>query len=296
MKSQIQNDLLRKLSVIPGKTISLEKDFNPGYIPPKLDKKQAAEELEKGVLRLADYQDKLYAQNRYALLILFQGMDASGKDGIIKHVLSGINPQGCQVYSFKAPSAEELDHDYLWRCFKALPERGRIGIFNRSYFEEVLIVRVHPQILDSQQLPPKTVSKDFWKNRYAEINQFERYLVRNGILVLKFFLHISREEQKKRFMERIEHPAKNWKFTLQDVKERAFWNDYQRVYEDCLKNTSTSWAPWYVIPADHKYFARLAVMQTLCQKLEELNLCYPTLTKEQQEGLRQAKELLLQEK
>ena len=251
--------------------------------------------LQQGVHLLSEYQDKLYAQNTNALLIVLQAMDAAGKDGTIKHVMSGLNPQGCEVHSFKAPSVEELDHDYLWRNFKVLPERGRIGIFNRSYYEEVLVARVHPEILQRQQLPPASKGKDIWKRRFREINDFERYLVDNGILVLKIFLYVSKAEQKKRFLERIERPEKNWKFSASDVAERAFWKDYMAAYEDVFAHTSTDWAPWYVIPADNKWFTRLAVSAVIVAAMREINPQYPTLSKEHKTGLLEAKKTLEQE-
>jgi PPK2 family polyphosphate:nucleotide phosphotransferase len=238
----------------------------------------------------------LYAQDKYALLIIFQAIDAAGKDGTIKHVMSGLNPQGCQVFSFKAPSAEELDHDYLWRTSKALPERGRIGIFNRSYYEEVLVVRVHPEILERQHLPPETLTKDIWQRRFEEINNFERYLVDNGIVVLKFFLYVSKEEQKMRFLERINRPEKNWKFSAGDVEERKLWNEYMKAYSDVLNHTSTRWAPWYVVPADHKWFTRFAVAAVIGAKMEELNLSYPKVDKQHLRELRNAKKQLEREK
>ena len=226
--------LLDRYVVRPGTKVSLAKDFDPADDPLGLDKTSARDLLRKGTQRLAEFQDKLYAQDTFALLIILQAMDAAGKDGLIKHVMSGVNPQGVDVHSFKAPSTEELDHDYLWRCFRALPERGRIGIFNRSYYEEVLVVRVHPEILAKEKMPAEAKGKGIWKRRFEEINNFERYLVDNGIVVLKFFLHVSKEEQKKRFLQRIERPEKNWKFSAADVKERACWDDYQAAYEDCL--------------------------------------------------------------
>jgi PPK2 family polyphosphate:nucleotide phosphotransferase len=222
-------------------------------------------------------------------------MDAAGKDGTIKHVMSGLNPQGCQVYSFKAPSSEELDHSYLWRCFRALPERGRIGIFNRSYYEEVLVARVHPEILDRQKIPAETKNKGIWKRRFEEINNFEQYLVNNGIIVLKFFLNVSKAEQKRRFLERIERPDKNWKFSVNDAKERNFWNDYMDAYEDCFNHTSTKAAPWFIIPADFKPFSRLAVAFVIYHKLKELDLAYPKVSKAQLDALQQAKKVLQSE-
>jgi PPK2 family polyphosphate:nucleotide phosphotransferase len=288
--------LMRRLIVPPGRKISLKKDFDPALKGVELGKKQAEELLAKGVRLMAEHQDKLYADDRYGLLIVLQAMDAAGKDGTIKHVMSGLNPQGVQVYSFKAPSSEELDHDYLWRCSKAVPERGRIGIFNRSYYEEVLVARVHPEILDRQKLPPDAKGKGIWKRRFEEINNFEKYLVNNGFPVLKFFLNVSRDEQKRRFLERIERPEKNWKFSPSDAKERGFWDDYQRAYEDCFNHTSTKWAPWHVIPADNKPLARLAVSMVIYTKLQELHLRYPKVSKEQQDGLAQTKEILEKEK
>ena len=277
--------------VPPGKKIKL-KDYDPEYTDGFKDKAEANAELSKDVLRLAKYQDMLYAQNTHGLLVILQAMDAAGKDGAIRYVMSGINPQGTQVYSFKAPSAEELDHDFLWRNFKALPERGRIGIFNRSYYEETLIVRVHPEILDSQQLPPEAKGKNIWKQRFQDINNFERYLVRNGIHVLKFFLNVSKAEQKRRFLKRINTPEKNWKFSLGDARERAFWDDYLAAFQDVFNHTSTSWAPWHIIPADHKWFTRAAIADVIIAKLKSLNLAYPTLSPEHLEQLQQAKELL----
>jgi PPK2 family polyphosphate:nucleotide phosphotransferase len=280
--------------VPPGKRIQL-KDYDPDYTGKFENKEQAETKLREDVLRLAKYQDVLYAQNTYALLIIFQAMDASGKDSTIKHVMSGVDPQGCQVFSFKAPSAEELDHDYLWRSAKSLPERGRIGIFNRSYYEEVLVVRVHPEILNAQQLPSEAKHENIWQHRFEEINGFERYLKRNGIAVLKFFLNVSREEQRKRFLKRINTPEKNWKFSLTDVKERAHWDDYMAAYEDMFSHTSTEDAPWYIIPADKKWFMRAAVADVIISKLESLNLHYPTISEEHRQNLLKAKELLEQE-
>ncbi len=282
--------LARPFIVPPGKTISLPRDYDPGYTAKFVKEKDAAEMLSRGIQLLAEYQDRLYAQSTYALLILFQAMDAAGKDGAIKHVMSGLNPQGCQVYSFKAPSAEELDHDYNWRHVKALPERGRIGIFNRSYYEEVLIVRVHPEILANQKLPPALKDEGIWKRRFDEINRFERYLVDNGTVVLKFFLNVSKAEQRKRFLERIDQPEKNWKFSAGDVKERAHWNAYMDAYQDVFNHTSTKWAPWYVIPANNKWFTRLAVAAVITAKLKEIDPQYPAVGKERK------KEMLLAEK
>ena len=289
----------KPLIVKPGTTISL-KDYDPNYTGEFKDRTEAQVKLQTDVERLGAYQNVLYAQNTYALLLIFQAMDAAGKDSTIKHVMSGVNPQGCQVFSFKAPSTEELDHDYLWRSFKALPERGRIGIFNRSYYEEVLAVRVHPELLAAQQLPhlpkgdPCGVGKAarIWQQRFEEINNFEKYLDNNGVVVLKFFLNVSKEEQKKRFLERINIPEKNWKFSLGDLQVRKFWDDYMRAYEDALSHTSTNHAPWHVIPADHKWFTRLAVADIVCAKLKELNLQYPQMNPGHLQELSQAKALL----
>lgn len=280
--------------VPPGKKIKL-KDYDPDFTGEFENKEQAETKLAEDVLRLAKFQDVLYAQNTYALLIIFQALDASGKDSTIKHVMSGVDPQGCQVFSFKAPSAEELDHDYLWRSAKSLPERGRIGIFNRSYYEEVLVVRVHPEILSAQQLPPEARHENIWQHRFEEINDFERYLKRNGIAVLKFFLHVSKEKQRERFLKRINTPEKNWKFSLNDVQERRFWDDYMAAYEDMFNHTSTEDAPWYIIPADKKWFMRAAVADVIITKLESLNLSYPTVSEEHKQNLLKAKELLEQE-
>ena len=272
--------------------INLKHDYDPGYADDSIKKKDADDLLAEGVEKLAAYQDKLYAQSTHALLLIIQAMDAAGKDSVIKHVMSGLNPQGTQVYSFKAPSPEELDHDYLWRNFKALPERGRIGIFNRSYYEEVLVVRVHPQILAGQPLPPELKDGDIWARRYDEINHFEEYLTNNGITVVKFFLNVSKQEQKARFLDRIDQPEKNWKFSTQDVKERGFWADYQAAYEDMLNHTSTKWAPWHVIPADRKWFTRLAVAATIIAKFEEIDPQYPEVTDAHRQELLQARSML----
>jgi len=277
-----------------GKKVSL-KDYDTRDTGSYNDKADAAEDLLKDVERLAELQDVLYAQDSRSLLLIFQAMDAAGKDSVIKHVMSGINPQGCQVFSFKAPSAEELDHDFLWRCLKALPERGRIGIFNRSYYEEVLVVRVHPEYLKGQRLPAKTMGDAIWKHRYEDINAVEKYLERNGVTILKFFLHVSKKEQKERFLERIDLPDKNWKFSINDVKERGFWKEYMEAYEEMLEQTSTPWAPWYVIPADRKWYTRALVAEIINSTLESMNLSYPVLSKTQKEDLAKAKELLTAE-
>jgi PPK2 family polyphosphate:nucleotide phosphotransferase len=281
--------------VPPGTKISLRKDYDPSFTDDFPNKKEATEKLQAGIEQLAHYQDMLYAQDTYALLLIFQAMDAAGKDGTIKHVMSGVNPQGCDVSSFKAPSAEELNHDYLWRCAKRLPERGRIGIFNRSYYEEVLVARVHPEILEAQRLPPALRGKRIWKRRFEEINNFEKYIVNNGVVVLKFFLNVSKAEQKKRFLERIDRPEKNWKFSASDAKERACWDDYQNAYEDAFNYTSTAWAPWHVIPADHKWFTRLAVASIILDALKNLKLSYPTVSAERKQELLEAREILEQE-
>ena len=277
--------------VPPGKKISL-KDYHSGYTGKYKTSDEAAVKLKKDISRLAKLQDTLYAQNTHALLIIFQALDAAGKDSTIKHVMSGVNPQGTQVVSFKVPSPEERDHDYLWRSTKSLPERGRMGIFNRSYYEEVLVVRVHPELLSSQQLPGKTREKVIWKRRFDEINNFEHYLVENGIHVLKFFLNVAKEEQKKRFLARIETPEKNWKFSLADVKERQFWDDYMRAYEDVFNHTSTKWAPWYIIPADNKWFTHAAVAGVIISKLKSLQLSYPSLSEQHLKELSLAREIL----
>ena len=280
------------LIVPPGKKINLKKDYDPSDTGGLVKKKEAQKLLADGILQLAEQQNMLYAQNNYALLIVLQAMDAAGKDGVIKHVMSGVNPQGTQVTSFKAPSAEELDHDYLWRNFKTLPERGNIGIFNRSYYEEVLIARVHPEILEHQQLPPDLKDKGIWKRRFQEINNFEEYLVNNGTIVLKFFLNVSKKAQKERFLERIDRPEKNWKFSSADAKERQRWDDYQAAYEDVLNHTSTKHAPWHVIPADHKWFSRLAVGAVILQTMRDLKLAYPTIGEAQKQELLKAREML----
>lgn len=291
MPNQIEK-LIEHLIVPPGETVKLKKDYDPGFTGDFIKKKEAQALLADGVKRLAEYQDKLYAQDTFAVLIIIQAMDAAGKDSIIKHVMSGLNPQGTQVYSFKAPSPEELDQTYLWRNFKALPERGRIGIFNRSYYEEVLIVRVHPKILAGQKIPPALKDKHIWKRRFDEINEFEKYLVDNGTLVLKFFLNVSKEEQRQRFLERIDLPDKNWKFSSVDVEERAFWDDYQTAYEDMFNHTSTEWAPWYIVPADHKWFARLAVGAVIYKTLKDLNPAYPVLDEAKRSDLLRSKAAL----
>ena len=282
-----------KMLVPPNKKVKL-KNYDTTYTG-KLKKGKAQELLAYGIEELAKYQDILYAQNIYAFLIVFQAMDAAGKDSTIKHVMSGVNPQGCQVFSFKQPSAEELDHDYLWRSFKSLPERGRIGIFNRSYYEEVLVVRVHPDFLEKQQLPPAAIGKNIWKRRFEDINNFEKYLTNNGIIVLKFFLNVSKEEQKQRFLERIDRPEKNWKFSVSDARERGYWDDYMKAYEEMFSHTSTEWAPWHIIPADKKWFTRLAVAYFIHEKMKSLNLAYPEVEADHLARLQEAKVMLEQE-
>jgi PPK2 family polyphosphate:nucleotide phosphotransferase len=255
-----------------------------------IESKRAGRELLRAsVARLSELQEKLYAQDRWGVLLVFQAMDAAGKDGAIKHVMSGINPQGCQVHSFKAPSAEELDHDFLWRTTRALPERGRIGIFNRSYYEEVLVVRVHPELLEKQKLPPDLVTKEIWRQRFEDIRGFEEHLARNGILVLKFFLNVSREEQRERFMERLDRSEKNWKFSAADVRERRHWDGYMEAYQDAIRHTSAPHAPWIVVPADRKWFSRLVVAETVVVALEGLDLAFPEVSEAQRKDLEAAR-------
>lgn len=269
------------------------KDFDPADTGHWRSKEHADDALQRGILRTAQLQDKLYAQDRWALLLVFQAMDAAGKDGIIKHVMSGVNPQGCQVYSFKAPSDLELQHDFLWRTTRCLPERGHIGIFNRSYYEEVLVVRVHRSILDSQKTPPSLVGKHIWEERFEDIRCFERHMARSGTVIRKFFLNVSKKEQKKRFLERLEQPQKNWKFSAADIHERQCWDDYQEAYEDMIQNTATEHAPWYVVPADNKWFTRLVVSAVLVETLELLDLAYPTVDAAKRKELEAAKKVLL---
>jgi PPK2 family polyphosphate:nucleotide phosphotransferase len=259
----------------------------------KADKARSKEALASGVEALAQLQDKLYAQDKWAVLLIFQAMDAAGKDGAIKHVMSGINPQGCQVYSFKSPSADDLDHDYLWRCMKCLPNRGHIGIFNRSYYEEVLVVRVHPAFLAKQKLPPELIGKNIWEGRFEDMRNFEQYLARNGIIVRKFFLHVSKKEQKQRFLDRIDDPLKNWKFSSNDASERDYWDDYMKAYEEMIQETSTKYAPWYVVPADNKWFTRVIVASAVIETLDSLDLAYPELDESKLKELAAAKKKLL---
>lgn len=283
--------------ITKGKSFRL-KDIDPGdtlHLQSE-DKPRAKEVLAMGVRLLAELQEMLYAQDRWSVLIVLQAMDAAGKDGTIKHIMSGVNPQGCQVHSFKAPSEEELDHDYLWRSMRALPNRGNMGIFNRSYYEETLVVRVHQEFLAKQKLPQKLITKNIWKERFEDIRNFESYLTRNGIVVIKFFLHVSKEEQERRFIERIENTEKNWKFSASDIKERAYWDDYMKAYEDMIRNTATKEAPWYVVPADNKWFTRLVVAAAIIDALDSLGLHYPIVGKQKLEELEEARKTLLTEK
>jgi len=272
------------------------KDFDPADTGKLHSKDAATEMLDDGVKLLSRMQEKLYAQDRWSLLIVMQAMDAAGKDGAIKHVMSGVNPQGCDVHSFKAPSPEELDHDYLWRAHKAVPERGKIGIFNRSYYEEVLVVRVHEHLLAAQRIPESLVTKNMWEERFEDIRRFERYLTRNGVVVVKFFLHLSRKEQKKRFLERLDDSKKNWKFSMADVKERGFWKDYQAAYDEMIRNTATRHAPWYVVPADNKWYTRLVVASAIIDTLDGLNLRFPDADGEVKKELQKVRAGLLAEK
>lgn len=287
--------LVAPLRITQGKKFRL-KDFDPDDTDGLKDKDEAHSLLEQSVAMLSQLQEKLYAQDRWSVLVILQGMDAAGKDGVIKHVMSGVNPQGCDVWSFKAPSPEELDHDYLWKSHKLLPERGKIGIFNRSYYEETLVVRVHPAVLQAEKLPPSVVSKQIWQQRFEDINAFERYLARNGTIVLKFFLHLSKKEQKKRFLERLDDSKKNWKFSMADVTERGFWKEYQQAYEEMIQNTATENAPWHVVPADNKWFTRLVVAFAVVGALKGLKLSFPDEQKPKRKELEKVKESLLHEK
>jgi len=279
---RVTDDSFRLKDIDPGDTLDFTSE----------DKPRAKEALAMGVDVLAELQDMLYAQDCWAVLLIFQAMDAAGKDGAIKHVMSGVNPQGCQVFSFKSPTSEDLDHDYLWRCIKCLPERGRIGIFNRSYYEETLVVRVHREFLEKQKLPPDLITKDIWKERFQDIRSFERYLTRNGVAIRKFFLHVSNKEQKKRFLERIEEPEKNWKFSANDAKERQHWDDYMEAYEDMIRSTATKAAPWYIVPADNKWFTRVVVAAAVIEALDSLNLKYPKVSESKLKELAGAKRAL----
>jgi len=289
-------ELIEACRVRPGKRVRL-KDFDPGWegdpeVPREKRKEFAQSILTEDLSSLAASQELLYAADSWSVLIIFQAMDAAGKDSTIKHVMSGINPQGVQVYSFKHPSAEELDHNFLWRCMRYLPERGRIGIFNRSYYEEVLVVKVHPELVAAQNIPDAKISKSFWEHRYEDINNVEEHLVRNGTLILKFFLNVSKVEQRKRFLERLDDPKKHWKFSPSDVAERAFWKDYRRAYEDMFEATSTRHAPWHVIPADHKWVTRALVATIIVRSIATLDLRYPEISEEKRQQIAQAKALL----
>jgi len=284
--------LAKTYRVEKGKHFRL-KDYDPADTGHWHSKEHAQEALLQGVVRTVELQDMLYAQDNWAVLLIFQGMDAAGKDGVISHVMSGINPQGCQVYSFKVPTETELQHDFLWRTTYSLPERGHIGIFNRSYYEEVLVVRVHPEILKSQKTPPSLVTKSIWDERFEDICSFERHMTRSGTVIRKFFLNLSKKEQKRRFLERLEEPEKNWKFSAADIRERKYWDDYQDAYEDMIRNTATEEAPWYVVPADNKWFTRLVVSAVLVETLESLDLSYPKVDTEKRKELEAAKKILL---
>jgi PPK2 family polyphosphate:nucleotide phosphotransferase len=293
------DDLIAMYRAPHGKKIRL-KDYDPDWAgDPKLPKEERKEFAERSLTQdvsaLAEAQDRLYAADSWAILLIFQAMDAAGKDSTIKHVMSGVNPQGCQVYSFKQPSVEDLDHNFLWRYTRVLPERGRIGIFNRSYYEEVLVVRVHPELVKAERIPDVKVDHDFWTERYEDINALERHLTRNGTMVLKFFLHVSKDEQRKRFLKRLEDPGKHWKFSAGDLTERGFWKDYMKAYEEAISATSTKWAPWYIIPADHKWVTRGLVARILVSTIDKLDLRYPEVTPEQQEAIEVAKKQLVEE-
>jgi len=281
-------ELIEPMRVTPGSKVTLAEDYDPAFKAGWLKKKEGEQHQQMGVALLAEYQDRLAAQDTYGVLVVLQALDAAGKDGTIRHVMSGVNPQGVVVHSFKVPSAEELDHDFLWRYAQRLPARGEIGIFNRSHYEEVLVVRVHPHLLERQQLPPASMHGDVWKRRYHEINNWERYLVDNGFRIVKLFLNLSREEQRTRFLQRIDHADKNWKFSAADVTERSYWDDYQRAFSEMLTHTSTEWAPWYVIPADHKWFAHIAVGAVIVQTLMEIDPHYPAVDSEARRALREA--------
>ena len=283
--------LAKAYRVERGKHFKL-KDFDPADTGGIRSKERATAAMQKSLEQLADLQNKLYAQDQWAVLLIFQGMDASGKDGVIKHVMTGVNPMGCQAYSFKAPSSEEQQHDYLWRTMQRIPERRRIGIFNRSYYEEVLIVRVHPGLLNNEKIPPSLITKKIWEERFDDMCAFERYLARNGIVVRKFFLNLSKKEQARRFLARLDEPEKNWKFSAADIHEREYWNDYMHAYEDMIQNTATAAAPWYVVPADNKWFTRLVVASAIIDTLEKLNLSYPKVDASRRKGLEEARKLL----
>ena len=287
-------ELARRYRIDDGRKFRLD-DVDPEDTAGLALKEKAKEILRQGVERLRELQEKLYAQDRWSVLLIFQAMDAAGKDGTIEHVMSGVNPQGCEVHSFKAPSAEELDHDFMWRTTWRLPQRGRIGIFNRSYYEEVLVARVHPEILERQKIPAEFKTKKVWKERFEDINAFERYLARNGTLIRKFFLHLSKGEQKRRFLSRLDEPSKNWKFSLADAKERGYWKDYMEAYEDVIRHTSTSWAPWHVVPADNKWFTRLAVAAAVVDAMQSIDLRFPEVDDVQRGELAKARAALMAE-
>jgi PPK2 family polyphosphate:nucleotide phosphotransferase len=287
-------EYVRPFEVTDGSGFRL-KDFDPTETLGLKSKERATEILERGIVRLSQLQEQLYAQDRWGILLILQAMDAAGKDSTIKHVMSGVNPQGCQVNSFKSPSAEELQHDFLWRTSRLLPERGKIGIFNRSYYEEVLAVRVHPEFLAAQKISGPLVSEDIWRNRFEDINSFERRMSRSGFVVLKFFLYLSKKEQKKRFLERLDDPGKNWKFSVSDALERKHWGEYMRAYEDMIRNTSTKRAPWYVVPADHKWFTRLVVAEAVVDALECLDLSFPKIDAKKRKELKDARVALERE-
>jgi PPK2 family polyphosphate:nucleotide phosphotransferase len=283
--------LAKSCRVDDGKHFKL-KDFDPADTGHWHSVDEAKEQVQKDIARMAELQAMLYAQDRWSLLLIFQAMDAAGKDGTIKHVMSGVNPQGCEVYSFKAPSARELQHDFLWRTTWDLPERGHIGIFNRSYYEEVLVVRVHPPVLESQLVPPSLITKDIWKERFEDIHSFERHMARNGTVIRKFFLHLSKKEQKRRFLERLDDPNKNWKFSEADIRERECWDDYQEAYEDMIRHTASQHAPWYVVPADNKWFTHLVVSAAIVETLEELDVCYPKVDAPKLKEIQAARRIL----
>ena len=291
---KLARNLAKDFRVTKGERFRL-KEFDPGELLEftSEDKPRAKDALANGIEALAELQDMLYAQDRWGVLVIFQAMDAAGKDGAIKHAMSGLNPQGCQVFSFKAPSAEELDHDWIWRCMKSLPERGRIGIFNRSYYEETLVTRVHPEFLARQKIPPELVTRRIWDERFQDIRAFERYLARNGFVTVKFFLNVSKKEQKRRFLERLENPEKNWKFSANDAKEREHWDDYMHAYEETIRNTATKHAPWYVVPADNKWFTRVVVASALVDTLGSLDLHYPEVSAEKLKEFAATKRALL---
>jgi PPK2 family polyphosphate:nucleotide phosphotransferase len=286
-----QREFAKPFQVADGSHFRL-KDFDPAETLGLKSKEHAKETLERGVARMAKLQEQLYAQDRWAILLILQGMDAAGKDSTIKHVMSGVNPQGCQVNSFKAPSPEELQHDFLWRTSRSLPERGKIGIFNRSYYEEVLVVRVHPALLGGEKIPGKLVTEKIWRERFEDINSFERYLSGNGIVVLKIFLHLSKKEQNRRFLERLDDSEKNWKFSMSDALERQHWDKYMRAYEDLIRNTGTKHAPWHVVPADHKWFARLVVAEAIIGAMESLDLSFPKMDAQRRKELKDARAAL----